>query len=197
MATHKREQPALQAVQTQLQDGERLFAFLDGVYVVCSPHRVNAIHGLLQHALFAHSSIRVHHGKTQVWNRGGVIPAGVEVLQAVARVNDPGAIVWWGDPTLRSEEQGVRILGTPLCHPGSSVLSWRLCLRHTISCWRRSLPSRIFSAPGWSCCGVQPTTHSESSTLSSQPVSQRTMTHLSENASADSWGWLLPTSTGI
>ena len=42
---------------------------------------------------------------------------GMEVLQAVARVNDPDAIVWRGDPTLHNEEQGVRILGTPLGHP--------------------------------------------------------------------------------
>ena len=66
---------------------------------------------ILQH-VFTHSSIRVHHGKTQVWNRGSVAPLGIEVLQAVARVNDPDAILWRGDPTLR-----VRILGTPLGHP--------------------------------------------------------------------------------
>ena len=30
------QHPALQAVQAQLQDGERLFAFLDNVYVVCA-----------------------------------------------------------------------------------------------------------------------------------------------------------------
>ena len=47
------QHPALQAVQAQLHDGERLFAVLDDVYVVCSPPRVNAIYGFLQHALFA------------------------------------------------------------------------------------------------------------------------------------------------
>ena len=110
------QHPTLQAVQAQLQDGERLFAFLDDVHVVCSPPWVNAICGLLQHALFAHSSIRVYHVETQVWNRG-VVPGGIEVLQVVARVNDPDAIVWRRDPTLCNEEQGVRILGTPLGHP--------------------------------------------------------------------------------
>ena len=85
---------------------------------VCSRPRVNATYGLLQHALFAHSSIRVHHGKTQVLNRGGMVPAGVEVLQVVARVNDPDAVVSRGDPTLPSEQQSVQILGTPLGHPG-------------------------------------------------------------------------------
>ena len=108
---------APQAVQAQLQDGDRFFAFLDDVCVVCAPSRVNAICGILQHALFAHVSIRVHYGKTQVWGRGSVVPLGIEVLQAVARVNDPDATVWRGDPTLRGEYQGVRILGTPLGHP--------------------------------------------------------------------------------
>ena len=55
--------PALQALQAQLQEDERLFAFLDDVYVVCSPDRVNAIFGVLQNVLFIHSAIRVHHGK--------------------------------------------------------------------------------------------------------------------------------------
>ena len=85
--------PALLALQAQLQEDERLFAFLDDIYVVCSPDRVNAIFGLLQNALFIHSAIRVHHGKTQVWNRGGVVPTGIEVMEAVARITDPEAIV--------------------------------------------------------------------------------------------------------
>ena len=51
------------------------------------------------------------------WNRGSVAPLGIEVLQAVVRVNDPDAIVWRGDPTLPGEDQSVRILGTPLGLP--------------------------------------------------------------------------------
>ena len=78
--------PALLALQAQLLEDERLFAFLDDVYVVCSPDRVNAIFGLLQNALFIHSA-------TQVWNRGGVVPSGIEVMEAVERITDPEAIV--------------------------------------------------------------------------------------------------------
>ena len=51
-----------------------------------------------------------------MWNRGSVTPLGIEVLQAVAKVNDPDATVWRGDPTLREEDHGVRILGTPVGH---------------------------------------------------------------------------------
>ena len=42
------QHPALQALQAQLQDDERLFAFLDDVYVVCSPDWVSAIFGFLE-----------------------------------------------------------------------------------------------------------------------------------------------------
>ena len=109
------QHPALQALQAQLQADERLFAFLDDVYVVCSPDRVSAIYGVLQNALFHHSNIRVHHGKTQVWNREGVVPRGIDVMEAVA-VHDPEAMVWRGDVSLPTADQGVRILGTPLGH---------------------------------------------------------------------------------
>ena len=53
--------PALQALQVQVQQDERFFAFLDDIHVV-SPDRVNAILGLLQNALCIHSAIHVHHG---------------------------------------------------------------------------------------------------------------------------------------
>ena len=42
-------------------------------------------------------------------------PSGIEVMEAVARITDPDAIVWRGDRF--GEDQGVPILGTPLGHP--------------------------------------------------------------------------------
>ena len=97
-----------------------------------------------------------------------MVPAGVEVLQAAARVNDPDAVVSRGDPTLPSEQQSVRILGTPLGHPGFVRSSWLICLRDMVNCWRRSSPSRIFSALGCSSCVAAvlvPTASLEWSTL--------------------------------
>ena len=40
----------------------------------------------------------VHHGKTQVWNRSGVEPSGMEEKARAARVVKPDAVVWRGDP---------------------------------------------------------------------------------------------------
>ena len=55
-------------------------------------------------------------GKTQLWNRDGVMPRGTEALTAAARTEDEDAIVWRGDPALPPQEQGVKLLGTPLGH---------------------------------------------------------------------------------
>ena len=59
------------------------------------------VHHILAVELWSHSKIQIQHGKTQVWNRGGVEPTEIETLQAAAQVRDPDALVWRGDPTLR------------------------------------------------------------------------------------------------
>ena len=63
--------PALFALgqHPALRSSEMTIAFLDDVYVVCSPDRVSAIFGFLQNVWFLHPSIRVHHGKTRCGTR--------------------------------------------------------------------------------------------------------------------------------
>ena len=51
---------ALEAVHRRLMEGERLFAFLDGVYVVTTPRRVGDVHLALQEELFRHSRILIN-----------------------------------------------------------------------------------------------------------------------------------------
>ena len=75
---------ALEAVKARLQPGEKLFAFLDDVYVVCSPGRASAIHGALGEEIWRHVGIRIHNGKTQIWNRAGALPSGIGVWDAEA-----------------------------------------------------------------------------------------------------------------
>ena len=48
---------ALAAANARLQNGERLFAFLD-IYVICSLRRVLEVHRVLQEELWAHARIR-------------------------------------------------------------------------------------------------------------------------------------------
>ena len=45
--------------------------------------------------------------KTQVWNRGGVVPSGIEELTRMARRVKPEAVVWRGDPE-STRHEGVR-----------------------------------------------------------------------------------------
>ena len=58
--------------------------------------------------------IQVHDGKTQLWNRSGVVPTGTEALTEAARISDPDGI---GDVSLPLQERGVKVLGTPMGSP--------------------------------------------------------------------------------
>ena len=110
------QHPALEAVQSQLLEGETLCAFLDDLYAICSPDRAVPIFNLIQRELWTCSRIEVHLGKTQIWNRGLFEPFGCHLLTAAARRVDPTAVVWRGDPTLPADQRGMKVLGTPLGH---------------------------------------------------------------------------------
>ena len=66
---------ALHAVQGRLEAGERLFAFLDDIWVVTAPDRVGPAYIAICEASWAR--IRVHVGKTKVWNSGSPKPPGL------------------------------------------------------------------------------------------------------------------------
>ena len=53
----------------KLRDNEKLFAFLDDVYVVCTPHRVDAVLAILAQELQHHAQIDLHQGKQSVEQR--------------------------------------------------------------------------------------------------------------------------------
>jgi hypothetical protein len=88
---------ALERVQTQLQDGEHLFAYLEDVCAVAGPARIRAIYDALASALDDHACVQLHTGKTRVWNRGGVCPPDL---------GDLGDNVWG--------PAGIKVLGTPV-----------------------------------------------------------------------------------
>ena len=64
-----------------------------------------------------HAHIQLHHGKTQVWNRGGLEPAGIGALTRAPRAVKPDAVVWRGDPLLPVHKQGLKVLGIPIGQP--------------------------------------------------------------------------------
>ena len=88
-----------------------------GSAAVCRPDRVGAVFAILQQELQSHAHIRLHLGKTQVWNRGGVVPVGIEQLTRLARRVKPDAVVWRGDTELPLSQQGIRVLGVPIGQP--------------------------------------------------------------------------------
>ena len=80
--------------------------------------RVGEIHSILQRELFRHAHSSVHLGKTKIWNRSGGEPEACARLQAAAAVVDQSSLVWRGDHTIPVSSQGVKILGSPVGHPG-------------------------------------------------------------------------------
>ena len=76
-----------------LRPGEKLYAFLDDIYVLCPPARVVEVYGILQAELWRHAGIQINGRKTQVWNQAGVYPRRCEVLEQIAQPEDPEATV--------------------------------------------------------------------------------------------------------
>ena len=99
---------ALQHTQQQLQAGERLYAYLDDVYLVVPPHRVETAYRILAHELQQHAHIQLNPAKTRVWNNSGHRPPNAEHL---------GPEEWVGARELPPEQQGITILGTPIGTP--------------------------------------------------------------------------------
>ena len=91
--------------------GERLFAYLDDVYVVTTPDRVCEVL-----AMWRHSRIRIRGGKTQVWNAAGIRPPAGDALDRVAQSEDPQAPSVWRGRDLPPALQGIGVLDTPLGH---------------------------------------------------------------------------------
>ena len=54
---------ALEAVQGRLLDGEKLFAYLDDVYIICQPDRVADVHAIVEEELFNRAHIQSNLGK--------------------------------------------------------------------------------------------------------------------------------------
>ena len=60
-------------------------AFHDDVYMATPLARMGPMHAVVQEELFVHACIRVHHGKTKVWNQAGVRPVACNALECIAQ----------------------------------------------------------------------------------------------------------------
>ena len=73
---------ALEEASAQFWPGERIFAYLDDIYLVTK--RVGAVYAIMEEQLRV--QIRIHGGKTKVWNRAGERPQICDVLERIARL---------------------------------------------------------------------------------------------------------------
>ena len=107
---------ALEAIDREMGANQHLMAFLDDIFFVTMPREVGEVYAVVQEKLWIHSCIRVHVGKTKVWNRAGIRPLACDMLERIARVQHPSATVWRGSD-IPTADQGIKVLGTPLGHP--------------------------------------------------------------------------------
>ena len=107
---------ALVAANAELREGERLMAFLDDVHVSTLPDKTRDAHAALGEHLHTKAGICLHHGKTKIWNAQGEKPKRIDALEMEARLAQPEAVVWRGDPNLPESKQGLRVLGVPVGH---------------------------------------------------------------------------------
>ena len=105
---------SLVAAQGRLRDNEHVLAYHDDVYTVCKPARVADVHGVVDEELLSHAHIQLHHGKTQVWNRGRT---GASRDWSYDQGCESGKTRRCGDPLLPVHKQGLKVLGIPISEP--------------------------------------------------------------------------------
>ena len=103
--------------QARLSGDEKLCAFLDDIYITSLPGRATEAPTIVGEELWTDAGMHLHHGKTKVWNRGGVEPENIAQLTRMARLVRPDAVVWRGEPELPRNQQGLRVLGVPIGQP--------------------------------------------------------------------------------
>ena len=102
---------ALVSIQGRLVQDERLLAFLVDIYAVGDrPERSGAACTAIQEELRTHTGVEVHQGKTQLWNRAGVAPAGSAALTAATSGRSGRHCVARGStpPSWRAKRQDTR-----------------------------------------------------------------------------------------
>ena len=98
---------ALEAIQRRLRQNERLLANLDDGVSGVTADRARDAHNVAEQELWTHAKIRIHAGKTHMWNRSGRMPEGSDELVVLF---DPTAWVWRGSDPPR-ETRGSKCWG--------------------------------------------------------------------------------------
>ena len=98
---------ALVSAAGKLQPNERLFAFLDDLYVVSTPTRAATAFQTVAEEVETHAGVKSHLGKLRAWCRKPLSPP--------ADFTNYGTYAWTSDKT--PTQRGLVILGTPIGPP--------------------------------------------------------------------------------
>jgi hypothetical protein len=98
---------ALVSAAGKLQPNERLFAFLDDLYVVSTPTRAATAFQTVAEEVETHAGVKSHLGKLRAWCRKPLSPP--------ADFTNYGTYAWTSDKT--PTQRGLVILGTPIGSP--------------------------------------------------------------------------------
>ena len=104
LGIHAAFQPSQQSLRSFVRFLGRCVTRLD---------RVAHCFSVIQEQLRRHSNIRVHLGKVKNWNASGVRPRDCDILQRIAAASDSRESVWKCSD-LPADQQGIKVLGTPL-----------------------------------------------------------------------------------
>lgn len=90
------QHPALVSLQSSLQEGEAVLAYLDDLYILASPSRIRPLYDTLADNLWQHARIELNATKTRIWNAAGEEPPHIADLQAPQA--DPVWVGGWSSP---------------------------------------------------------------------------------------------------
>ena len=136
---------------TSCSPTERLLVFLFDLYALCSPHRVGrCAHLIATSALGGLPDLGPSREGPKSGTGQARHPRGWRALTEAARLVDPEAVAWRGDPLLPPSVHKVKIFGTLLGHPDFVRAHLAIPPKPRGFCCNGSLPSRICKGRG--CC---------------------------------------------
>ena len=127
--------------------------FLDDIYLFSQPERTAIAHRALGHQLWTRAGISLHWEDTDL-EQEWPMPPGCDCI--FARVANPNVVVWKGDQTLRTDKQGVVVLGALLGHAHFITRFLQAKTEEHSVLSTGFLLCKISGARGFCCCFVLP-----------------------------------------
>ena len=138
---------ALVAVSASLKGGQKLFAFLDDLYIVCRPERVGAVHALFERQRRHFPPCQENKSVEPKWQLSASLCC--TAARSRCRVSNGHRVVK-GRHTLPTDQQGLKG-GCQSDTPISCSSSWSRELMSSAFCWNGSFRFPTLSRHSSSC----------------------------------------------